>query len=201
MQKMSVQEAADFYGVSKEAIHNRIRRGSLQSVIEDGVKLVLVDATKGVPARKTSAASTSSKYQKFLEEQNAQLQQRIENLENETRMLRDQKERMLIQEREKLEQIYKEKDEQLKSILQTVASKFMLEAPAIEEEATFDAIIDEQEQSSLVSLKKHLKSLNLSEKKMQKIIKRFKKLDDERVVRVGKKIYIDPVAYNYDDLL
>jgi DNA repair exonuclease SbcCD ATPase subunit len=201
MQKMSVQEAADFYGVSKEAIHNRVRRGSLQSVIEDGVKLVLVDETKSTTARKTSVAGTSSKYQKFLEDQNAQLQQRIEKLENETRTLRDQKEQMLIEEREKLEQIYKEKDEQLKNILQTVASKFMLEAPVIEDEATFDAVIDEQQESSLISLKKHLKNLKLSEKKMQKITKRFKKIDDERVVRVGKKIYIDPVAYNYDDLL
>ncbi|MBA1438609.1 MAG: DNA-binding protein [Epsilonproteobacteria bacterium] len=202
MKKMSVEEAARFFGVSKEAIHNRIRRGSLQSVVENGLKLVVVDEKKKVLARK-AVSTSSSKYQKFLEEQNAKLQQRIEKLEDETRTLRDQKEQMLIEERKKLERIYKEKDEQLKNILQTVASKFMLEAPAKDEEVvTFDAQIDDRgSEDSLISLKKHLKSLKLSEKKMQRVLKKFKKLDDERVVRVGKKIYVDPSRYDYGDLL
>ena len=36
--KLTVIEAAKLLGVSKEAIYNRLRRGSLQSVIENGVK-------------------------------------------------------------------------------------------------------------------------------------------------------------------
>jgi len=49
MKKMSVAEAAEFFSVSKEAIHNRIRRGSLKSLLgKDGVKLVLVDETSRV---------------------------------------------------------------------------------------------------------------------------------------------------------
>jgi len=44
MSKMSIAEAAEFFGISREAIHNRIRRGSLESLIEDGVKLVEVSS-------------------------------------------------------------------------------------------------------------------------------------------------------------
>jgi len=57
MQKMNIAEASEFFGISKEAIHNRIRRGSLVSVVEDGVKFVMVDKNK-----KQKEASFQKKY-------------------------------------------------------------------------------------------------------------------------------------------
>lgn len=208
MKKMSVEEAASFFGVSKEAIHNRVRRGSIKSVVEKGVKLVVVDEQAKAPTKRTTTAKSApnSRHYKYLEEQNAKLQQRVETLENETRSLRDQKEQMLIDEREKLERIYKEKDEQLKNILQTLSTKLMLNAPIdevepIEQGNTFEAEIEEDNTSELVSLKKYLKTLQLSEKKMEKILKKFNKIDDDRVVRFGKKIYVDPTKYDYSDLI
>lgn len=210
MKKMSIEDAAEFFSVSKEAIHNRVRRGSIESVIENGEKLVLVDeSAKSAQKRVVAAKSnTNDRYIKHLEEQNLKLQQRVATLEGETRILRDQKERMLIEEKEKLEKIYKEKDEQLKNILQTLSSKFMLNVPAqevetIEQSITYEAEIEEDEEfaSEMVSLKKHLKSLKISEKKINKITSKFKNFDDERIVRIGKKIYIDPLKYDYSDLI
>lgn len=209
MKKMSVEEAAEFFGVSKEAIHNRIRRGSIESVIENDVKLVVVDEKATASQKRTANTKplSNDRYYKYLEEQNAKLQQRVETLEGETRTLRDQKEQMLIEEKEKLERIYKEKDEQLKNILQTLSTKFMLNAPTQEpelisqKENTFEAELEEETESEMISLKKYLKSLKLSEKKMEKTFKKFKKLDDERVVSIGKKIYVDPVKYDYSDLM
>lgn len=210
MKKMSIEDAAEFFSVSKEAIHNRVRRGSIESVIENGEKLVLVDeSAKSAQKRVVAAKSnTNDRYIKHLEEQNLKLQQRVATLEGETRILRDQKERMLIEEKEKLEKIYKEKDEQLKNILQTLSSKFMLNVPAqevetIEQSTTYEAEIEEDEEfaSEMVSLKKHLKSLKISEKKINKITSKFKNFDDERIVRIGKKIYIDPLKYDYSDLI
>ena len=209
MKKMSIEDAAKFFGVSKEAIHNRVRRGSLQSVVENGVKLVVVDErTKNVSHKRVSKAAVSQadvKYQKFLEEQNAKLQQKIDSLEKETRTLRDQKEQMLIEERQKLEAIYKEKDEQLKNILQTISSKFLLEMPAVQEEETIEAYISEEsEVDNSISLKKYLKSYDLSDKKREKVKKKFEKYakkDDERMVMIGKKIYLNPEKYDYSDLV
>ena len=217
MQKMDIAQAADFFGVSKEAIHNRIRRGSLESVVENGVKMVLVDNTQGVKTtRKKLTKTTDDRYYKLLEQHNAKLQEKVERLEDETRLLRDQKEQMLIAERQKIEAIYQEKDEQLKNFFATLSSQFMIQPPQeetlIEEEVltveeSVDAEIEEEKEQSVshhvISLKKYLKKQNFSEKKRDKLLKRFKKLakKDERVIQVGSKLYIDPSKFDYSDLL
>lgn len=215
MSKMSIAEAAEHFGVSREAIHNRIRRGSLESVVEDGVKFVFVEANKPKRALNRSAASkmqsTDARYFKLLEEQNAKLQERVEKLEGETRTLRDQKEQMLIEERIKIEQIYKDKDEQLKNILTSISSQFMLSLPQeqeqelkIEEEA-LEAEIESEEiiESQVVSLKKYLKKNKISEKKSKKIKAKFKKESqrDNRIITIGKKHYMNLSKYDYKNLL
>ena len=110
---------------------------------------------------------------------------------------------MLIDEREKIEQIYKDKDEQLKNILNSFKSQFILSAPKDEAES-FDAEIEVQEDKStnVVSLKKYLKEQKISSKKEQKIIKKFKKIakKDDRVIVIGKKYYLDLDKYDYRDI-
>ena len=211
MKNLTIEEAAKHFGISKEAIHNRIRRGSLEVVVEEGVKLVKVGDAKVVkPRAKATPAprntSNDERYYKLLQEQNDKLQARVEKLEGETKTLRDQKEQMLIEERQKIEQIYKDKDAQLKQVLNTLATQFMLtQAPQSAEEEiteTVEIVEVEEEPSELISLKKHLKSKNLSEKKLAKIRKRFMKKasSDERIITVGSKLYIDPIKYDYSDL-
>ena len=235
MASMTILEAAEHLGISKEAIHNRVRRGSLEVSVIDGVKYVAIDAslkptaTKAKPqTRRTSSKATDDRYYKFLEEQNSQLQTKVEKLEGETRSLRDQKEEMLIQEREKIEQIYKEKDEQLKNFLSTLSSQFMLNAPiqtiAVEEDH-LDAEIEEnpesldetfevsdsnevkevakKQKSKLVSLKKYMKKHGFSQKKKERIMKQFAKKakKDERIILLGSKYYIDTVKFEYSDLI
>ena len=51
MAKLTIQEASDHFKVSKEAIHNRIRRGSLPSMVEHGVKYVSSMMLKQMPNR------------------------------------------------------------------------------------------------------------------------------------------------------
>ncbi|WP_373035713.1 DNA-binding protein [Sulfurimonas sp.] len=216
MSKVSIADAALKLGVSKEAIHNRIRRGSLQSVMEDGIKYVLLPQGSSVANKQTTkrtntkvSSQTDSKYYKLLEEQNEKLQLKVEKLESETRTLREQKEEMLVTERNKIEQIYKDKDEQLKNILNAISSKFMLNAPdeelVIESEELVEAEIDAEEKApnELISLKKYLKDENYSEKKAQKIKERFKKAakKDSRIITVGKKYYINLAKFDYSDLL
>lgn len=213
MSKMTIEDAAAHFGVSKEAIHNRIRRGSLKSIVEDGVKLVEIDKKASANKTQTRRAGTSNddRYYKLLEEQNSALQNRVQTLEDETRTLRDQKEQMLIQEREKIEQIYKEKDEQLKNILNAISSKFMLGTPIeieqeeVIEEAHVEAEIEDNSKSNqgtLISLKKYLKDAGFSKEKREKIKNKFKKIaqKDGRIIMVGKKQYIDLNKYDYSDM-
>ena len=63
MDKMSVAEAAEFFGVSKEAIHNRIRRGSLASDIVDGQKYVVIDSTAQATTKSVKKTASWFKYE------------------------------------------------------------------------------------------------------------------------------------------
>lgn len=212
MPKLSISDAAERLGVSREAIHNRIRRGSLQSVVEGGVKLVLLDeegearsVAKKADSKKGSHQS-DERYVRFLEEQNIKLQEKVETLQGETRTLRDQKEQMLIEERIKIEQIYKEKDEQLKNIINAISSKFMLHTPkefSHDQEELIEAEINENAtlKRKLTSLKKYIKSQNFSKKRSKEIKELFMDAakEDKRVITIGKKQYIDLQKYDYGD--
>ncbi|MEA1892208.1 MAG: DNA-binding protein [Campylobacterota bacterium] len=222
MSKMSIADAALKLGVSKEAIHNRIRRGSLEVVVEDGVKCVILNQN-AQPTTKTTQRRTNTKrvalhadakYYKLLEEQNAKLQMKVEKLEVETKSLRDQKEEMLIQERVRIEQIYKDKDEQLKNILTTISSKFLLsldnnesDESIVEDKEHIEVEIEAEEEeevlTKLVSLKNYIKDNNFSKKRSKKIKDKFKKIakKESRIIKVGKKYYINPSKYDYSDLL
>ena len=215
MSKLKIADAAIKLGVSKEAIHNRIRRGSLDCVVEDGVKYVMLKPSTKIASTVTKRRATNntpksslhvdSKYYKFLEEQNEKLQHKVEKLEGETRDLRDQKEQMLISEREKIEQIYKD-DEQLKNILSTISSNFLLNTPVTQSEISEPVEVEIEEESSdekLISLKKYLNSQDISDKKKKKIKERFKKVakKDDRVIRVGKKLYLNLAKFDYSNLL
>lgn len=213
MSKATIHDAAELLGVSKEAIHNRIRRGSLQSVVEDGIKFVILDKEESVqPSTKKATVQknlhqTPDRYYKFLEEQNEKLQQKVETLEKETRSLRDQKEQMLIEERLKIERIYKEKDEHLKNIINAISTKLMLHAPQemiegeIAQEETQETIT--QEGRRLISINKYLKSRDFSKKERNRIKEKFERSakDDARIITIGKKQYIDLQKYDYSDLM
>ncbi|MCK9491588.1 MAG: DNA-binding protein, partial [Sulfurimonas sp.] len=140
---------------------------------------------------------------------NERLRQKVDKLEWETKSLREQKEQMLIQERIRIEKIYKDKDEQLKNMLNAISSKFLQHIPkqelVIESEELVEAEIEvDEEKPTLISLKKYFKESSLSEKKLKKLKQKFKKAikeDDSRFISMGKKHYLDTSKYDYSDLL
>lgn len=131
--KLTVIEAAKLLGVSKEAIYNRLRRGSLQSIVENGVKYILLTKNslkEGTPARKIQSP-TESAYVELLKLQLEEMKLKNEKLEGDKERLIADKERLLIESKEKIEMIYKERDEQLKAIL-TLANRQIAHAPVNE---------------------------------------------------------------------
>lgn len=210
MPKMTILEAAEYFGVSKEAIHNRVRRGSLTVTLVDNIKMVEVDTTNKKPASRVRQTIkkelVGDRYYQLLEEQNKQLQGKVDKLEGETRSLRNQKEEMLLQERIKIEQVYKDKDEQLKNILTTLSSQFMLNTPLNAQVEHLDAEIEEETKplkGELISLKNYLKKYSFSEKKQKKIKVKFEKKakKDERIIVIKSKYYLDTLKFDYKDLL
>lgn len=122
--KLTVIEAAKLLGVSKEAIYNRLRRGSLQSVVENGVKYILLtkSSLKDGPSTRKLESATDSAYVELLKVQLEEMKLKNEKLESDKERLIADKERLLIESKEKIEMIYKERDEQLKAIL-TLANR------------------------------------------------------------------------------
>ncbi|MDD5160922.1 MAG: DNA-binding protein [Sulfuricurvum sp.] len=202
MKKMTIADAAEYFNVSKEAIHNRIRRGSLNCIVENGVKYVAVEAAKN---NAVTNLVSDNRYTQYIEEENVRLRDKVECLEKETTRLRDQREQMLIDERIKVEQIYKERDAQLRSVLHVVATKFLSHAneEAVMQEAinadVVDTVIEEW-----ISLKSFLKLKRIKDKEKKKIKNRFESVaeeGDERLsVREGK-IFLNPSQYDYSELL
>jgi len=118
---------------------------------------------------------------------------------------------MLIEEKKKIEQIYKERDEQLKQVLHTISSKFLVRSyddktynSVPESKDTLEDVLDvEALQSEPIRLKKFLKLKGYAPAKHDRIKNRFKRLvgRDKRVFRQEGKIYIDPEKFDYKDLL
>ncbi|HEX5330657.1 DNA-binding protein [Sulfuricurvum sp.] len=207
MKKMTIADAAEYYNVSKEAIHNRIRRGSLDCIVDNGVKYVAVESAKGNTA--SANIANDNRYTQYIEQENERLREKVDVLEKETTRLRDQREQMLIDERVKVEQIYKERDAQLRNVLHVVATKFLshVNTDTVMEEANVaDAInvdVVDSEIDEWVSLKSFLKLKRYNDKEKKKIKNRFESLADEdiRLSTRGGKIFLNPSEYDYSDLL
>lgn len=144
--KLTVMEMSKYLGVSKEAIYNRLRRGTLESIIEDGKKYILLTDTlhrEGrLPKRTSVISNLDSEYVNLLKTQIEDLKIKNQKLEDDKDRLFLDKERMLIESKEKIEQIYKERDEQLKMIL-TLANVPSLENNPISKKENVAEVIEE----------------------------------------------------------
>ena len=207
MKKLTIADAAEHFGVSKEAIHNRVRRGSLNCIVEEGVKYVVISTPKGT---QNTNNVPDARYTQYIEQENERLRGRVDILENETSRLRDQREQMLIDERIKVEQIYKERDAQLRNVLHVVATKFLSHAnpEAVMQEGMekgkIDAInADVVEADGWISLKDFLKLKRIKDEAKKKIKKRFEKLQgsDARVSVRDEKLFLNPAEFDYSDLI
>jgi valyl-tRNA synthetase len=206
MKKMTIADAAEYFNVSKEAIHNRIRRGSLDCIVDNGVKYVAVESAK---SNASANVVSDTRYTHYIEQENERLREKVDVLEKETNRLRDQREQMLIDERVKVEQIYKERDAQLRSVLHVVATKFLSHASVddvMEEAKTVEAInvdVVDTEIEEWVSLKSFLKLKRYNDKEKKKIKSRFEAVmgDDVRLSLRNGKVFLNPSEYDYSDLL
>lgn len=146
--KLTVLEAAKLLGVSKEAIYNRLRRGTLQSVTEEGVKYILL-AKNGHKETQASSRkqdnSVDSAYIGLLKSQLEEMKAKNERLEADKERLIADKERLLIESKEKIEAIYKERDEQLKAIL-SLANRQIVFSPQEESTVTPEPIVEPKEE-------------------------------------------------------
>ena len=122
MKKVSIGEAAEILGISKEAVYNRIRRNSLRTEEIDGVRYVLLegavsaDETRGTKAKTSPKTQTAPQNQSFIDyliKEVAELKSKIEALQEDKDRLHKEKEEILIASKEEIKLMYKERDEKL----------------------------------------------------------------------------------------
>ena len=196
MSKVPVSEAAEILGVTKEAVYNRIRRGTLKTFEKDGVKYVVLEgyepqtAPKSAPKTSKSAKSSESKkaakvgefdVNEFLLSQISELKEQNQNLQADKDRLFREKEQILLNNKTEIAQIYRERDEKLRGFLS------MLERPLLaRQNGEYVAPIDvefveskPENEGKWTSLAEFLKSQNLSGKSLKKtqnkIIKNIRK--------------------------
>jgi excisionase family DNA binding protein len=194
--KLTVIEMAKYLGVSKEAIYNRLRRGSLESVMENGKKYVLltskVQREGRLPKRTAVTNVMDNEYIDLLKTQIEELKHKNSKLEDDRDRLYREKENMLIESKKEIEQVYKERDEQLKTILTlanvpTLGHKLESNEPIdVLEEVEIEEDIVEQICETFDGwelLKDRLYTKKLTKEKMEKITKKVKK-------QIGKSLHV-----------
>ena len=200
MSKVPVSEAAEILGVTKEAVYNRIRRGTLKTFEKDGVKYVVLEgyepqaASKSAPKTSKSAKSSESKktakvgefdVNEFLLSQISELKEQNQNLQADKGRLFREKEQILLNNKSEIAQIYRERDEKLRGFLS------MLERPLLaRQNGEYVAPIDvefveskPENEGKWTSLAEFLKSQNLSGKSL-------KKTQNKIIKNIGKSKFI-----------
>lgn len=227
--RLTLDEYAKHFKMSKEMINSKLRAKKLNYIIENGITYIIVTRSSLEPNKreeihqeqkeqriqqktnttsvshppvkpKTTVSMVISLYQK----ENQQLKAKIAQLEAKIDKLIDDKEQMLRDEMSRVEQVYSKKDEQLKNILELINTKLTLE----KENATIhevEAITQSQEkkESKIIELKEYLKNLDLDSQQRKIIKKRFLNAygSDIRIIKQNGKIFLNLSKYDYSDLL
>ena len=200
MSKVPVSEAAEILGVTKEAVYNRIRRGTLKTFEKDGVKYVVLDgyepqtAPKSAPKTSKSAKSSESKkaakvgefdVNEFLLSQISELKEQNQNLQADKERLFREKEQILLNNKTEIAQIYRDRDEKIRNFLN------LLERPLLaRQNGEYVAPIDvefveskPENEGKWTSLAEFLKLQNLSGKSL-------KKTQNKIIKNIGKSKFI-----------
>ncbi len=199
--KLTIDEYSKRYKMSKEVISSKIRAKKLDYIIEDDNLYIIVqdEQKKQLPEKQKMTVSTIiALYQK----ENRQLKEKIIELEAKIDKLIDDKEQMLREERDRIEQLYNSKDEQLKNILELINTKMLLEQKQLET-TIHEVETVKKDEPKIVELKEYLKTLDLKSNQRKKIKQNFLNVydNDIRIIKKGGGLYLDFSKYDYSDLL
>lgn len=188
MAQLTVAEASQVLGITKEAIYNRIRRGSLNSVTKDGTKYVLLDATS--PQQPTNSVSLQDdRYVKLLESQIEELKAHAQKLESDKTQLIAEKEALLRESKAEVERIYKERDKQLRIILSLIKRPALARPDSPANKEAIDADFEEMTpyEKEMVTPKNRTEWVNLHLYLQQKgaSLKKQKKIAAALAAKVG----------------
>ena len=217
--RFTVDEYAKTFKMSKEMIQNKLRTKRLNYIIEGGVTYIIVPRSSldeekrqelaqhtkpssAAPApQKTTVGMIIALYQK----ENQQLKLKIKELETKIDRLVNDKEQMLIAERERIEEIYTAKDEQLKNLLDVINTKLLLsrDNSVHDVDITASTPIASSLSTGIIELKRYLKFIGMGSDERKAVKRRFELAygSDIRVIQKEGEFYVDLSKYDYTDFL
>ncbi|MCR4942492.1 MAG: helix-turn-helix domain-containing protein [Campylobacter sp.] len=186
MLKVPIAQAAAMLGISKEAIYNRIRRGSLKAIEKNGQRFVLIDEGEDDTAKtqtnknKTFSNTKRDDFIKYLLAQIDELKALNLSLQADKDKLFREKENMLIESKKEISAIHKEKDERLMAFLQAMQNPLLNKNSNHDshKNEVIDAEID-QDTSKWQSLDEAINSQISNKKEKKKISKKIIKYIDK----------------------
>ncbi|WP_462108725.1 DNA-binding protein [Campylobacter concisus] len=207
MQKLAINEAAEILGITKEAVYNRIRRGSINTVIENGTKFVILDekpssekATKPTP-KSTKTKSQNDEFVNYLLNELSELKSLNLNLQADKDRLFKEKEQMLIERKNEILQIYKDRDEKLMQFLNAMQRPLL--AQKNDDMPSSEAIEAEIEnESKWINLSEYLKELNLKPKATKKVSEKIiKNIHHSKFIKFKRGVILVRKHKNLKELI
>ena len=212
--RFTVDQYCQAFELQKDVVLFKLKTDQLNYIIEDNTTYIIVTKSSldkeqrsnlknnsgtRQPAVNKSAKTTVRFILSLYKQENQLLKDKIKQLELKIDQLVADKEQMLRDERDKIEQLYTTKDDQLKQILELINTKFLQNQLQDEEEIINVSL---QSASALIELKEYLKSIDLASSQKKRIKKRFIQAanQDIRIIQQNGKIYLDFAKYDYTDL-
>lgn len=219
--RFTIDEYAKTFKMSKEMIQNKLRTKRLNYIIEGGVTYIIVPRSSLEEEKRleisrkneTSAAAPSPQPPKttvgmiisLYQKENQQLKLKIKELEAKIDRLVNDKEQMLIAERQRIEDIYTAKDEQLKSILEVINTKLLLSHDNAVHDVDVTARAHEPAPlaNGMIELKRYLKFIGMNSEERKQVRRRFEAAygSDVRIIQKEGEFYVDLSKYDYTDFL
>lgn len=217
--RFTIDEYAKTFKMSKEMIQNRLRTKRLNYIIEGGVTYIIVprsslddekrqEIVQGAkPTTPTPQKTTVGMIISLYQKENQQLKIKIKELEAKIDKLVNDKEQMLIAERERIEEIYTAKDEQLKNLLEVINTKLLLSHNDTVHDVDITATPASGPAPSLpnglIELKRYLKFIGMGSDERKAVKRRFELAygSDIRVIQKEGEFYVDLSKYDYTDFL
>ena len=207
MQKLAVNEAAEILGITKEAVYNRIRRGSINTVIENGTKFVILDekpssekATKSAP-KSIKTKSQNDEFVNYLLNELSELKSLNLNLQADKDRLFKEKEQMLIERKNEILQIYKDRDEKLMQFLNAMQRPLLAQKnDDIPNNEAIEAEIENE--SKWINLSEYLKELNLKPKATKKVSEKIiKNIHHSKFIKFKRGVILVRKHKNLKELI
>ncbi|ALV65620.1 hypothetical protein [Campylobacter fetus] len=165
--KVSIKEAAEILGITREAVYNRIRRNSLKSEDISGVKYVILDdKVAKKPSNKTIKTKNQDEFTNFLLSQIENLKEINKQLSADKDRIFKEKEQLLLAKNEEIKEIYKNSDERLKRFLQMLESSLNLPSQT-QKPLAIDVEYEEIKDKNWITLSDFLLNLKIKPKKLK----------------------------------